>query len=72
MFLNINDVNHVKHDLKQWGRPEDIDYIVVTGKQNYPTKTTVEAANTRQTAKKSWASVIKDAVVFSSPSPSWY
>ncbi|KAF3764101.1 hypothetical protein M406DRAFT_291140 [Cryphonectria parasitica EP155] len=29
-FLNINDVDRVRHDLAQWGRPEDIDYIVVT------------------------------------------
>lgn len=30
-FLNINDVERVHHDLGQWGKPEDIDYIVVTG-----------------------------------------
>ena len=30
-FLNVNDVDRVSHDLAQWGRPEDIDYIVVTG-----------------------------------------
>ncbi|TVY13924.1 NAD-dependent malic enzyme [Lachnellula arida] len=29
-FLNINDVGRVHEDLAQWGRPEDIDYIVVT------------------------------------------
>ncbi|TEA13201.1 NAD-dependent malic enzyme [Colletotrichum sidae] len=29
-FLNINDTDRVYHDLAQWGRPEDIDYIVVT------------------------------------------
>ncbi|KAJ4397808.1 NAD-dependent malic enzyme, mitochondrial [Gnomoniopsis smithogilvyi] len=29
-FLNINDMDRVHHDLAQWGRPEDIDYIVVT------------------------------------------
>ncbi|KAK1726413.1 malic enzyme [Colletotrichum acutatum] len=29
-FLNINDIDRVYHDLAQWGRPEDIDYIVVT------------------------------------------
>ncbi|CAN8101692.1 unnamed protein product [Discula destructiva] len=29
-FLNINDVDRVHDDLAQWGRPEDIDYIVVT------------------------------------------
>ncbi|KAI0895459.1 hypothetical protein F4806DRAFT_82537 [Annulohypoxylon nitens] len=29
-FLNINDIDRVPHDLAQWGRPEDIDYIVVT------------------------------------------
>ncbi|PSR79995.1 hypothetical protein BD289DRAFT_374795 [Coniella lustricola] len=29
-FLNINDMDRVRHDLGQWGRPEDIDYIVVT------------------------------------------
>lgn len=30
-FLNINDIDRVHHDLAQWGKPEDIDYIVVTG-----------------------------------------
>lgn len=30
-FLNINDPERVHNDLAQWGRPEDIDYIVVTG-----------------------------------------
>ncbi|KAJ1330939.1 oxaloacetate-decarboxylating malate dehydrogenase [Microdochium nivale] len=29
-FLNIKDVDRVEHDLSQWGRPEDIDYIVVS------------------------------------------
>jgi malate dehydrogenase (oxaloacetate-decarboxylating) len=30
-FLNINDTGRVYDDLAQWGSPEDIDYIVVTG-----------------------------------------
>lgn len=30
-FLNIHDVDRVHQDLAQWGRPEDIDYIVVSG-----------------------------------------
>lgn len=30
-YLNINDVDRVLHDLGQWGSPDDIDYIVVTG-----------------------------------------
>lgn len=30
-YLNINDVGRVQHDLGQWGSPDDIDYIVVTG-----------------------------------------
>ncbi|KAI0126820.1 hypothetical protein BJ170DRAFT_630161 [Xylariales sp. AK1849] len=29
-FLNIKAIDRVEHDLSQWGRPEDIDYIVVT------------------------------------------
>ncbi|EMR63327.1 putative nad-dependent malic enzyme protein [Eutypa lata UCREL1] len=29
-FLNINDLDRVSHDLAQWGKPEDIDYIVVS------------------------------------------
>ncbi|KAI1827821.1 malic enzyme [Xylaria intraflava] len=29
-FLNINNIDRVSHDLAAWGRPEDIDYIVVT------------------------------------------
>lgn len=30
-FLNINDIKRVHDDLKQWGNPEDIDYVVVSG-----------------------------------------
>jgi len=30
VFLNIHDIDRVHHDLSRWGRPEDIDYIVVT------------------------------------------
>jgi malate dehydrogenase (oxaloacetate-decarboxylating) len=30
-FLNVNDIDRVHEDLAQWGQPEDIDYIVVTG-----------------------------------------
>lgn len=30
-FLNINDIDRVEHDMAQWGRPEDMDYIVVSG-----------------------------------------
>ncbi|KAJ3552587.1 hypothetical protein NPX13_g11076 [Xylaria arbuscula] len=30
-FLNIDNVDRVSHDLAQWGRPDDIDYIVVSG-----------------------------------------
>ncbi len=30
-FLSIHHVDRVFRDLSQWGRPEDIDYIVVTG-----------------------------------------
>lgn len=30
-FLNIKDINRVHHDMAQWGTPDDIDYIVVTG-----------------------------------------
>lgn len=29
-FLNIHDTEHIFRDLAQWGRAEDIDYIVVT------------------------------------------
>ncbi|KAF7555418.1 hypothetical protein G7046_g6568 [Stylonectria norvegica] len=29
-YLNIHDQGRVEHDLAQWGKPEDIDYIVVT------------------------------------------
>ncbi|KAI1361180.1 malic enzyme [Xylaria arbuscula] len=29
-FLNIDNVDRVSHDLAQWGRPDDIDYIVVS------------------------------------------
>ena len=30
-FVNIHDVDRVHDDLARWGKPEDIDYIVVTG-----------------------------------------
>lgn len=30
IFLNIHDIDRVRHDLSMWGRPEDVDYIVVT------------------------------------------
>lgn len=30
-FLNIEDQDRVYPDLAQWGHPDDIDYIVVTG-----------------------------------------
>lgn len=30
-YLNINDAERVSHDLALWGKPEDVDYIVVTG-----------------------------------------
>ena len=29
-FLNIFDKDRVQEDLSKWGKPEDIDYIVVT------------------------------------------
>jgi malate dehydrogenase (oxaloacetate-decarboxylating) len=32
-YLNIHDQQRVLPDLAQWGKPEDIDYIVVTGMQ---------------------------------------
>ncbi|KAI3548084.1 malic enzyme [Colletotrichum filicis] len=42
-FLNINDVDRVYHDLAQWGRPEDIDYIVVTGMYPVPAYATLSS-----------------------------
>ena len=30
-FLNINHPERVRSNLGQWGNPEDVDYIVVTG-----------------------------------------
>jgi malate dehydrogenase (oxaloacetate-decarboxylating) len=32
VFLNIHDIDRVRHDLSLWGTEDDIDYIVVTGK----------------------------------------
>ncbi|KAI1128799.1 malic enzyme [Nemania abortiva] len=29
-FLNIENMDRVSHDLAQWGKPDDIDYIVVS------------------------------------------
>jgi malic enzyme len=31
-FLSINSQERAYHDLAQWGNPDDIDYIVVTGR----------------------------------------
>lgn len=31
-YLNVHDQDRVHHDLAQWGKPDDIDYIVVSGK----------------------------------------
>jgi malate dehydrogenase (oxaloacetate-decarboxylating) len=31
VFLNIDDMDRVSHDLSLWGNPGDVDYIVVTG-----------------------------------------
>jgi malate dehydrogenase (oxaloacetate-decarboxylating) len=33
VFLNVHDVDRVRHDLSLWGTAEDIDYIVVTGER---------------------------------------
>lgn len=35
-FLNIHDKDRIRHDLAQWGQPDDIDYIVVTGAPSSP------------------------------------
>lgn len=35
-YLNIHDQQRVLPDLAQWGKPEDIDYIVVTGSLLFP------------------------------------
>ncbi len=32
LFLNIHDIDRVRKDMARWARPEDVDYIVVTGK----------------------------------------
>lgn len=71
-FLNIDDVDRVRHDLSLWGKPEDIDYIVVTG--NAPRHTgpwTRHAANSSKTARKSSALAIKVAAASLSRWPSW-
>jgi len=30
-FLNINDGERIYDDMAEWGNPEDIDYVVVSG-----------------------------------------
>lgn len=35
-FLSVNDKERVRANLAQWGNPEDIDYIVVTGPSLLP------------------------------------
>jgi malate dehydrogenase (oxaloacetate-decarboxylating) len=32
-YLNINDQDRIFSDIAQWGQPDDIDYIVVSGEQ---------------------------------------
>lgn len=67
-FLNINDADRVHNDLAQWGRPEDIDYIVVTGRPSITLPHSLEdhMLTYCQTARRSWASAIRAAVAFSS------
>lgn len=35
-YLNINDQDRIFADMAQWGQPDDIDYIVVSGEQRTP------------------------------------
>lgn len=35
VFLNIHDIDRVHHDLSLWATTDDIDYIVVTGKEEF-------------------------------------
>lgn len=65
-FLNIRDMDRVEHDLAQWGKPEDIDYIVVSGRSPPPFPlSTVPALPVRclltmhQMARKSWVSATR-------------
>lgn len=58
-YLNINDQDRVADDLAQWGEPDDIDYIVVTGEQ-YPIQAEKRrVGNKLQTERRSWESVTK-------------
>lgn len=73
-FLNINDLERVHHDLAQWGKPEDIDYIVVTGTRSthfffLPTchsscPSLADVFGNAKMERKSWVSGIKGWAVF--------
>lgn len=71
-FLNINDVERVHDDLAQWGRPGDIDYIVVTGMSILAlcAASKIHLLNLHQTERKSWGLVTRAVVAFSSRWPS--
>lgn len=61
-FLNINDVDRVHDDLAQWGGPEDIDYIVVTGQHR--AHVSISTADIIQMEKRSSELEIKAWEVF--------
>ena len=61
-FLNIHDIDRVENDLAQWGSPEDIDYIVVTG--TFSPRNSPLQAKTKQMVKRFSVLVIKVLAAF--------
>jgi len=73
LFLNIHDIDRVPKDMARWAGPEDIDYIVVTGKlpEGYGiSHIQGRDTETLQMARKSSASGTRGAAASRSPSPS--
>ncbi len=60
VFLNVHDIDRVHADLARWGTPDDIDYIVVTGKKCPPLRSR-PAADAMQTARRSSVSGTRGA-----------
>lgn len=61
VFLNVHDVDRVRHDLSLWGTAEAIDYIVVTGEDICLALTQPYLANSVQMVRRYWASATRAA-----------
>lgn len=65
-YLNIHDQDQVHSNLAQWGKAEDIDYIVVSGKPNITHRNSQPTLTFHKMEKRSLESVTRALEVFSS------